>query len=97
MPTAPTAAGTQRKGKSKGDEQPIRDVREWREQVYYETQQEFAARLGVNAATLSLWETGRRRPRLRMHRAIAEKLQLNPWQISFSAAQERTGKAATNT
>jgi DNA-binding transcriptional regulator YiaG len=91
MPTASAAAGTQRTREPKGDEQAIRDLRTWREQVYYETQHEFAARLGVNPATLSMWETGRRRPRLRMHRAMAEKLQLKPWQITFPTAQDRTG------
>jgi DNA-binding transcriptional regulator YiaG len=91
MATTPAAAGTPPPRDSLGSKQAIRDLRAWREQVYYETQLEFAARLGVNSASLSMWETGRRRPRLRMHRAIAEKLQLKPWQVTFPAPRDSGG------
>ena len=63
----------------------VRPLREWRTQVEFESQREFAARVGVPAATLSFWETGRLCPRRRLHRLIAEKLHLEPRQLTFPA------------
>jgi|GEM_PF-3491884 DNA-binding XRE family transcriptional regulator len=71
------------------DEQlPRRTLRQWREKVYFETQEEFAQRLGVHETAISLWETGRRHPRLRTRRIIAERLGLKPQQIIFEGDEE---------
>lgn len=58
-----------------------RTLKEWRELVYFESQAEFAKRLGVDDSALSLWERGLRRPRYVSLRNIAEKLHIQPWQI----------------
>lgn len=52
-----------------------RTIAEWRKSPpFSETQEEFAKRLGVSVATLSSWETGRKAPRLRTRRQVAQKL-----------------------
>lgn len=61
----------------------VRPLREWRERVFFQTQTEFAARIGVNVSTLSLWETGKRHPRLTKLREVAARLGIEPWQIEL--------------
>jgi transcriptional regulator with XRE-family HTH domain len=53
-----------------------RTLREWRTLVFFESQLEFAARLGVKAATLSSWERARhaKAPRFATRRQIAQVL-----------------------
>lgn len=60
-----------------------RHIREWRESVFFMSQDEFARKLDVNVSTLSLWETGKRQPRPKKWRLVAEALGLKPQQIIF--------------
>lgn len=64
---------------------PVRTLREWRRNVFFESQLEFAKRLGVDVSTLSLWENGHRHPRFSTIRHIADKLGLKPQQLDFDA------------
>lgn len=70
-----------------------RTLEQWRERIYHESRQEFAARLGVQRMAIYYWETGKRVPLMRTKRAIAERLG-----IPFEAIiwpQARTRRAST--
>lgn len=68
-------------------------IKDWRTKVYFETQEEFARRLGVDVTTLSSWETGRKRPRLATQRKIAEALGIHPSHIILPEEKENPAAA----
>ena len=77
------------------DEQlPVRSLREWRTQVFFRSQEEFAKDVGTNATTISLWETGARVPQFSKKRQVAERLGLKPEQIAWPEAKSAATKAA---
>ncbi len=73
-----------------------RTLKDWRTKVYFESQTEFAGRLGVHKSVLSMWETGARVPRFKTQRAIAERLGLKPDQLIWreSTAGKEQARAA---
>ena len=64
-------------------------LKDWRVKVLSMTQEEFVAHLrsqGVKAtlSAVSLWEHGKRTPRVTTRRDIARALGLKPWQIAWA-------------
>ncbi len=47
------------------------------------TQEELAEKVGVTSLTISRWENGKRKPRLKSIRKLAAVLQVDPKEIEF--------------
>jgi len=63
-------------------------IREWRDKRLL-TQSELGAKIGVTFYTISNWELGVKKPRVRNLRALAEALGVQPEQIILTQGKER--------
>ena len=61
---------------------PARTIREWRQEAFV-TLRELAEEVGIDASTISLWETGKRQPRATSLRRLAHALGIHPAQIKI--------------